>query len=304
MKKQLVIGIIFLFISISIPPSVTSIELSKDKNSKDIELVEITLQLCKTDGVKDHKMFITQEQDEQLNVLIESFKTDLDDAETREETIEIYKEMVASLDKLGVLPEDLSCEEAQQLVTGENRISNSEKMKYEKLKNKNIGPDENENMFCLTAGITTNTAIVGLGTILGSLRLFIMAFFYEYLNPFLPGDIIDFIYFLRSEFWFFTTIFSFLFPFKLGGFMIYGNILNVGPGVNSYNPAEGWVYTIGLNGKKTWDGPVYGNIFKITIGPFEYFLGAIGFTGIKILPFGSGFYLGSALQIKLGPNPP
>ena len=310
-RKGLVVGIILLFIGISIAPGVTSIEFSKDKNSKDNELVEITLQLCKTDGVEDHKMYITQKQNEQLEVLIKSFKANLNNAETREETIEIYNDMVVSIDELGILPENINCEEVQELVTGENSICNPEKIKsikhfntaYEKLKNKNLGLDENENIFCLTAGVTTNTGIVGLGTILGSFRLFIMAFFYEYLNPFLPGDLIDFIYFLRSEFWFFTTLFSYLLPLKLGGFMIYGNILNVGPGVTSYNPANGWVYTLGLNGIKTWDGPIYGDIFNIPLGPFEYYFGAIGFTGIKILPFGSGFYLGSALRVNLGSSP-
>ena len=83
-KKSLVIGIIFLFIGISIAPSVTSIHISKDKNSND-NLVEINVQLCRTDGVEDHKMFVTQEQDEQFDILIESFKADLDNAETREE---------------------------------------------------------------------------------------------------------------------------------------------------------------------------------------------------------------------------
>jgi hypothetical protein len=310
-KKLLVIGIIFLFIGISIAPSVTSIEFSNDKNSKDNELLEITLQLCRTDGVEEHNMFITHDQYEKLDRLIESFKADLNNAETREETIKIYNDMVVSLNEIGIFPNDTSCVEVQQLLKGENSVSNPEKMKsikhfntaYENLKNKNLGLDENENIFCLTAGVTTNTGIVGLGTIFGSLRLFIMAFIYEYLNPFFLGDLIDFIYFLRSEFWFFTTLFSFLLPLKLGGFMINGNILNVGVGVNSYNPSEGWVFTFGLNGIKTWDGPVYGNIFKIPIGPFEYYCGAIGFIGIKILPFGSGFYLGSALRVKLGSNP-
>jgi len=297
-KKSLVCLVIILFIGVIIAPSITSIDISKNKISNNNALVEITLQLCKTEGIEDHKMFITQEQNEQLDRLIVSFKADLNNAETREETIGISNDMVVSLYEIGVLSEDISCKEVQELVTGENSISNPNK-----LKNKNFGLDENENALCLIAGKTKKTGAVGLGTILSSLRLIIMAIIYEYFNPSFLGELIDFIYLLRSEFWFFTTLFSYLLPLKLGGFMIYGNIVYVGPGETYYNPAEGWVYTIGLNGIKTWDGPIYGDIFNIPLGPFEYYFGAIGFTGIKILPFGSGFYLGSALRVKLSSNP-
>jgi len=71
-----------------------------------------------------------------------------------------------------------------------------------------------------------------------------------------------------------------------------------------YHPAKGWIYTFGLNGMKTWFEPVYGdlkNIYHLFGGKY---LGATGFTGIKISPLGSGFYLGSALRVKLGSSPP
>ena len=322
MKKEiLVIGIIFLFVGIAVAPSVTSIDISKNKTSNSNDLVEITLQLCKTSGVEDHTLFITKAQDEQLDRLIESFKAKLDRAETREETIEIYKDMVVSLDKLGFLPESTNCKEIQKLVTGGNIIGNPEmksikhfELANKKFKNRNLGLDENENMFCLISGETTTTVNVGIGAYLSGILA----------KRILEGnDIIDtlerynlsvlrlligWLFGLTFIFLLFTTYFLYLSPLNLGGFMTFGKIYY--PYWDGF-PAKGWVSTIGLNGKKTWTSPIYGNILELwgNFGYYVWLLGAIGFTGIK---FGSprfeagfkSFYLGSALMVKLTNDKP
>jgi len=322
-RKKLVCLVIILFIGIAVAPSVTSIEFTKDKTSNDSGLIEITLQLFKTDGVEDHKMFITQEQDEQLDLLIQNFKKDLDKAETREETIEIYKDMVESLDEIGILPESINCKEVKELVTGENSIGNSEKMKsmkhfnhvYEKLKNKNPKQSDLENNLCLIAGETTNTRTVGLGTIsLGIHTLFVLLrtwfFIYTILFYILYKFIIEvpnfIIHFFNNRilFWGFVTDFSLLFPLKFGGYMAFGwKEWNEWEQMYFYYPAEGWVYTNGLNGIKSWiDDSFYGRISTFELVD-EYYLGATGFTGIKT-SLHSGFYFGSALQVKLSFDKP
>ena len=316
MKKEILIfGIIFLFIGVGIQPAF-AIDISKTQTSNSNDLVEITLQLCKTYGVEDHKMFITQEQNEQLDRLIESFKVDLENSDSYEETVRIYNDMVVSLDELGILPESTNCKDVQELVTGENTISNPVKMKtikhfeqaYEKLKNKNLGLDENENMFCLIAGDTTNTFTVGLGTIgcgINIISLWIrfglLYSFFEIIYASFLSKLLQSLFELRVKFWLFTIIFSYLFPLKLGGFLTYGTAEHIP--WTEYYPSNGWVFTNGLNGKKTWDGPFYGDISKLDLLYTSYYLGAIGFTGIKINPAGSGFYLGSAFRVKLSSNP-
>jgi hypothetical protein len=66
-----------------------------------------------------------------------------------------------------------------------------------------------------------------------------------------------------------------------------------------YIPSEGWIYSIGIAGKKTWVGPFYGNM----AGPG--FIGVVGFTGLKIaVKLNDCFYLGSAMKIGISPNPP
>ena len=293
-RKGLVAGIIFLFIGISVATSVTSIEFLKTKTSNSNDLVEINLQLCKTSGVEDHKMFITQEQDEQLDLLIESFKQDLDNAETREETIEIYNDMVVSLDNLGILPEDLSCKEVQELVTGENSISNPKKMNsnkhfnqaYEKLNNKTSKHGVQENKFCLIAGRTTNTLFKGpFESILYNLK------------DFLSDSIWWFLWGILLHFWTLNPL-------------TIGYIIGIGEHDSFYwedFPARGWVFTLGLNGIKFWQDSIYGELPLIPVYFFVpeiyFYPGVTGFTGIKISIYSDlAFYLGFATWVKLSSN--
>ena len=317
-KKSLVVGIIFLFIGIGIAPNVTSIEFSKTQTSNN-DLVEITLQLCKTSGVEDHKMYITQEQNEQLDVLIESFKTNINNAETREETIEIYKDMVVSLDKLGILPESTNCKEVQEFVTGKNSVNCPEKLKsnkyfnqtFEKLKNKKIGLDENSNMFCLISGETDDTETVSFLCSMFLYSLFLRYKFYAIPLEILPAILSVLIVIpilasiaIRAMIWFqISNSFNYL-PSTLGGLMTLGYWEDdLGGWVPV--PSVGWVSTNGLNGIKKWDGYLLGGISSIiTDRTTVRKVGAIGFTGLKFNSWSletefKSFYLGSALWVRL-----
>ena len=287
-RKNLVCLVIILFIGIAVAPSVTSIEFSKSKTSNSNDLVEIDVQFFKRKDVEDHKMYITREQDEQLELLIESFKENLDNAESRKETIEIYKDMVVSLDELGILPEDLSCEEAQQLVTGENRFYKPGKMKlnkyidlvYDRFKNKNPGLFENTNTFCLIAGSTTST-----------LPQSPLMTLYK-----LIGESFDIL--ARLSF------FAFLNPFPIGYTIGIGHYCNFG---HTTHPGEGWIFTLGALGIRFWNGEMFGDIsLPPIIEPItgsEYYPGITGFTGIKIsLLFELSLYLGFALLVKIEPE--
>ena len=74
-------------------------------------------------------------------------------------------------------------------------------------------------------------------------------------------------------------------------------------------PARGWLFTIGLNDIKKWEDSFFGQlrIPPVYINFFDYFYpGVFGFTGIKLLNFEKekSFYVGSALWVKIGPEPP
>jgi hypothetical protein len=220
--------------------------------------------------------------------------------------------MVVSLDKLGILPESTNCKEVQELVSGENSISNPEKMKYEKLKDKNFGLDENENMFCLISGVTTGTHSFGLSTdLLAKYAIFLIdrgIIISEIMQELFGREtFLDWLYWgtvnIRVIFWISLIIPTLLFPLRIGGFLTIGSYWDFDPRMDpEYYPANGWVHTIGLNGLKTWDGSIYGNMGKILTISGGLYKGIVGFTGLKII--GMDFFLGSALRVKLGYNHP
>jgi hypothetical protein len=93
---------------------------------------------------------------------------------------------------------------------------------------------------------------------------------------------------------------------------VIGNLICIGEylwaGWNTWDePANGWVSTLGLKGKKTWDGPFYGGLFS---GPGGNCLAVIGFTGIRIILNyenwldRSYLFLGSALLVDLSEETP
>ena len=79
-----------------------------------------------------------------------------------------------------------------------------------------------------------------------------------------------------------------------------------------YDPAMGWIYTKGTNGTITYNNTMYGylpfekQLFVPSGGIYVYSYGGVdGFTGIKILlQYSRSFYLGSALRVKIGTEPP
>jgi hypothetical protein len=270
-KKALVVGIILLFIGLAIAPSVMSIEFSKNKTSNNDDLVEITLQLCKTSGVEDHKMFITQEQNKQLELLIESFKEDLDNSGSYEETVRIYNDMVVSLDELGLLPNGMNVKEAQKLVTGSSHKFNrlfsllERLFKYDKnedieLQDQKIG-NVYENSNCLISSKASET-------------------YATYKPPSLLGIVIGFLLTLLT-------------PYFLG-YVYYGFVCYP---VGS-TPANGWIHTESESKKWTCEGKFHGGMgsYQIFMHPLEgSYRGIEKFRGLKIV----NYVLGRAKEVKI-----
>ena len=335
-KKALVVGIIFLFIGIAIAPSVTSIEFSKTQTSNNNDLVEITLQLCKNDGVENQTLFITKELDEQLDKLFSSFKSDLDNVKTMEESNNLYFDMIVSLNELGLLPEGLTVKEAQKLVVGDYNKDSRAINALDKESKKIVENGFCENSFCKIVGETNNTFIWSIITT-GSMVLF---------------DIIDYIvyeklfdglwnFFEKHEMWFMLDLFPYLFLIpSLIIDMIEGTLLNIMEisGLFSFinpisiwqiidfgyadyiwggywipYPAYGWIHTVGLNGTQTREGEMFGQIKNLPIvwalnheGGImgRIYPGVTGFNGIKFYASNSTYYIGFDKKVKVGPNPP
>ena len=121
-RKGLVVGIILLFIGVTIASGI-SLKVNKsntlEEKASDSELVNFPVYICRPDGIEDYEVCITQQQVEDLDNLIDDFKQKLKDIETLEETSILFNDTISSLYEIGVIPKDINIEETQQLITGD-----------------------------------------------------------------------------------------------------------------------------------------------------------------------------------------
>lgn len=303
-KKGLIFGIIALFVGVSIAQGIptkvnlfdaVSTRISENKGLND-DLVEISVQV----GNTNHKSMLTSDQAKELENLIDRTKTQLNKATTMEKTSSIFNDTVVSLFNLGMLPEDLSIEEAQRLVNG---IELDPKIikKLEGLFNINQGTlDVDQNFLCLVFGQTYNSNIlrryIAVALIFSLIPLF--AIFGELLG--------------KQGLFLFPIYYSLYKPIAFGSRISFGKY---GKGSFGWRktPARGWLHSIGLNGIKKWNGSFYGKIpipygliISLALQSFFY-TGIIGFSGINIQTDqqnNEDFYLGAALWVNIGYDPP
>lgn len=286
LTKGIVFGIIVMFFGVGIQPVFADVSIE----SIDPEMVEITIQICNGNGANDHTVILSQEKAEELENLLNIIESKLDTAKTLEETSAIFNDTVVSLFELGVLPDDMSIEDAKQLVNGmEQNPRIIEKL--ERWFSKNQGFDVPlGNLLCLIAGHTDETFFIGPLLIPSLILVLIMVappFLLDFLFDISIGsNILRVLIPLCTVFGILNFITWQLIPFAFGHMIALGSFS--GSWFPIFIPAEGWIYTIGLKGIKTWDS-IYGRI--------------LGFTGIKICLsietdlHQTHFYIGAALMV-------
>jgi len=269
--KTLALCIVVLFIGISFQP-VFAIEPSEVTNSKtvDDEKIEYTIQIIKTNKVIENKVYLTQQQADELENLIENIRADLNNSETQEETKEIYNNAVNSFNNLGLFPENITIDEIKQLVYGETQNLHSIKFREDTR-------EGFENRFCHVSGQTSETFFLSLFLNIASL---------------IKGYLLIFIFRLS---WIFNI--RILSIGYLGNIWVWPNTKYV-----EYYPAHGWIYTNGKNGVKNYSGYFYGNLVDVHPGYGRtYYPGISGFTGITIhrknIP--GVYYFGYALKVAI-----
>ena len=117
-RKWLAIGIILLFVGVTIAPT---INFNTVKASTDDDLVEVTTQACGIKGYGNTTVKLTREQYQNLEQYLVEFRARLNQTSTREEAVPIFKEAVVELDKYGLLPKGMSVENCTEV--GNWRIS-------------------------------------------------------------------------------------------------------------------------------------------------------------------------------------
>jgi len=311
--KTLALCIVVLFIGISFQPVFAINSKSKDEiienKSNNENKLEYIIEITKENKVISYSVFLTEKEANDLDILIKSIHSKLNNSKSNVDTINIFYDAVDSFNGLGVFPDNISINEVKQLVIGENR--NLDKIRF-----KNEMGDGFKNRLCLVACDTTNTLSIGPIVLLTAL-VFIPFFAYELFFGTISYNL--------SKFKILTMLM--LVPLILLGYILLslvvcsylsitsvqpvsiGSLITFGyfepaifyPSYDKYCPSNGWIFTLGLNGTKSYNGSFFGQLFKIPAIYWYFYNGITGFTGISIRkPNHSIFRLGFGLQVNVG----
>ena len=299
-KKCVAVGVILLFIGVAFGPSINA-TISK-------EMVEITTEVCGLNGEKQ-TVKLTNEQVEEVEVLFDSIREQLNATETREEAEEIFRKAVVELDRYGLLG-GLSVEQTQRLVTGGYQNPRMMNIMENMI---NSGQEDNtSNVCCLVAGRTDNTLFV-------SPR---MRFFYPILDHWVFGGsypLMELILeFANDQVKFMALmIFTLLRAMQVQWveyvLLLYQEnplprrcLMYLGNDLSEDIPASGWINTYGINGKVGWEGDFYGTLPWGCFLIYKWCPAVDGFRGFQLYTDKfqeEHFYLGSARWVKIGSHP-
>jgi hypothetical protein len=294
------VAVILLFIGIAIAPNINpSVVTASQRN----DLVEVTTQACGIKGFGDTTVKLTEEQYQDFKQYLSILRSGLNQTLTAEETVSLINDAVVQLGAYGLLPSGLDIQQVQRLVTGRYQIPFSTNLYTARLRNSGLG--NNSNFFCLIAGETSVTRLHSyVETVCSSL---IYVFFGLYILSHIivdnPVVFMNMIYRLQAV----SDVFHEINSIRIigTGMIAFGNCHDTGghiPPFYDVVPAEGWITTQGILGKKSWDGSLYGRLFSLlTFDSSEtiYYIGALGFLGIKLNINGQLFFLGSAVSVRL-----
>ncbi len=272
MKKWLVVGIILLFVGVTIAPT---INFNTVKATTDDDLVEVTTQACGIQGYGNTTVKLTREQYQSLEEYLVEFRARLNQTSTREEAVPIFKDAVVELDKYGLLPKGMNTEQAQYVVTGGSHNLRINTLIRDILKKKNL--NDSANILCFITGHSKDTEIVtlfskvlsfGFLSILGLLVNLPLAIYLFFAIVLLGIEMV----FLALDY--------------LRPIILWSDIYIKGGNCS--------LFSLGLGGYKNWVGTFSGYIH--------------GFTGFKLLldletPI-EFFYIGFALRAEMNPYAP
>ena len=285
-RKLLTTSIIILFLGVVFAPSIHA----NTQPILDSEMVEFTTEICGLSGQKPQTIQLTQTEAEEIDQLFEDIRTQLDTVETKEETIEILNKAVMELNKYGLLGR-LQVKLVQRLITRAYQLPRFITWS-EKFSNRMQNTfEDNENALCLLAGKTEYTSIENL-------RFRFWLFLSEVIEA--PSIFHTYFYPLAILHILFTQVC----PVTLGGTVGFGLHKHIPYNVYYHIAAQGWLFTIGLNGVKKWNGSFWGSlpIPSYFDHPTQrWYPGVLQFNGINLIkPNGSThFLLGAALWTKI-----
>jgi len=248
-------AVISILLFSAIVPSITANAVDHNK-----QLYEFTTEFCGINGFEPVTIMLTKNQIDEIELLFDHMREKLESVNTKQATIQIFKETISEMNNFGLL-KDKTVELQESLI---NYYSNS---KINNLIGKSISKnplnENNKNYFCLVAGKTSNTYSTGpLTSLFLNYNVLITTLFFSIMeNSDLPDKIYSFFERLPDAvgsiayvmFWGWIALRFLMVPTILPNKNPLPILYTIGLGQKgqmSQGPAEGWVFSLGLNGKK------------------------------------------------------
>jgi hypothetical protein len=300
-KKWLAVGIIVLFLGVTLAPT---INFNTVKASQEDNIIEITSQPCGIKGYSNTTVKLTQEQYQNLEEYLVRFSARLNQTSTREETILIFKEAVVELNTYGLLPKGMDIKQAQNLVTlnacrgsrikpfDENLLTHMNSLKN----------NETVDFLCMIVGESTNTYFQ---TVLNTAAMLLSG-----LLLILPSFII-FGVFIWSVIHSMDNILLYVLALIAAamdaglGYLVFPFLIThsgvSAAGIIRYAASQGWIHLTGHSNVSV-NGTFNGNVPTIPNSFFQFMgsPGVIGFTGLHLKTNHAShksYYFGTALMV-------
>jgi len=248
-------------------------------------------------------------QYDETEKIFNDLKVKLDTVTTKQDALVLVNEAIVELNEHGLLPKGMTIKRAQRLVTSSFLMDEL----TQPFQNNNENNTGNTN--CLVIGIASQTAFTPYPALIFNIPiLHYLIFNSSYSN------MTFFRFYIQLPY-----VFRVLQPFKYGAYAEVGGrgkyVENGNTTLDDIRTSSGWVWTIGMNGVKKWNGTFYGGLYtrykKIVLNNYSYVegwdpMGIRGFVGINFFNFISIFgrdeipsiYIGFAREVNFTYSPP
>jgi len=278
-KKCLSIGIILLFVGVTIAPT---INFNSVKASHEDDLVEVTTQACGIQGYGNTTVKLTREQYQNLAEYLVEFRARLNQTSTREEAVPIFKDAVVELDTYGLLPSEMSVEKVMRLVVHDS-MKNTHKSQL---------INENTNFLSLVVGQLSPALFIPSAIFPLALVAVLIA---------VSGGLFGLILYLlfhNDNFLWWGLIPAMIMEHIFGNIVRYMQFIPItlfsysGPLWCPSTQVTGWLHSLGTLGLKSWNG----TFATVTL---------FGFTGLKLRiedGYEETFFMGTSFLINILPD--
>lgn len=303
-RYSLTIGIILLLTGLSVAPGIgLPTTITPD------DLVQVTMQTYGPSEKTNHAVLLTKQQLTEVQQVFDTLKERLSTTDSLRETHQIFNDTIDDLQAYNLFPQEFTTQQLKRLVTSASayqKIAPLLQRTSRKLQS-TATEGEIQDFFCSVAGNSSNTHTAKLAKRIAHRLYVIMDHSSE--NALLVK--------VATAFWIVFHQIS-----KITQKMVTQNGTHYGVSIYFGNyhyypypdwlyPAEGWISTHSTKGVQNITGTFWGQIIAGGWQPQDDWYmnytwkGCLGFSGLIIYTgVDTAYFLGSALQVHVGPNRP